>query len=147
MAGVDRQTIEEALRSECVPTLRRAGFKGTFPNFYRDTAGFVALVNFQFFSSGGSFCVNLSFADPERRNIYFRPDTAVSKLRVSQARERTRLGASSAGDDKWYSYGATSYGEYRGEPTSVRQLVDIVNRLFQSQAEVWWREKGDHRSA
>lgn len=70
MAGVDRQTIEEALRSKCVPTLRHAGFKGAFPNFYRDTEGFVALVSFQFFSSGGSFCVNLSFADPERRNIY-----------------------------------------------------------------------------
>jgi hypothetical protein len=143
---VDRQTIEEALKSECVPALRRAGFKGAFPNFYRDTGGFVALVNFQFFSSGGSFCVNLSFADPERGNICFRPETAVSKLRVSQAKERTRLGASSAGNDKWYSYGVTSYGEYRGEPMPVQQLVATVNSLLQSQAELWWQEKREHRS-
>ena len=147
MAGVSRQTIEDALKSECVPALRRAGFKGAFPNFYRETEGFVALVNFQFFSSGGSFCVNLSFADPERSNIYFRPETAASKLRVSQATERTRLGASSAGNDNWYSYGATSYGAYRGEPIPVRQLVATVNSLFQSQAEPWWQEKRKHQSA
>ena len=92
MAGVDRQTVEEALRNGCVPTLRRGGFKGAFSNFYRDTERFVALVKFQFFSSGGRLCVNYSFADPGRRNIYFRPETAVSKLRVSQPKGQNTAG-------------------------------------------------------
>src|SRR5262245_66265686 len=100
MSGVDRAAMERALKEQCVPVLRRAGFKGSFPDFYRDTEGFVALVNFQFYSSGGSFCVNLSYADPQRSNISFRPETPVRELKVSQARERQRLGAPQG--DRWY---------------------------------------------
>ena len=49
MAEVDRKAMERALKGECVAALRRDGFKGSFPDFYRETDGFVALVNFQFY--------------------------------------------------------------------------------------------------
>lgn len=122
-----------------MPVLRRAGFKGSFPDFYRDTDGFVALINFQFFSSGGSFCVNLSYADPDRNNIYFRPETPVRNLKASQGREHKRLGA--AQGDKWYSFGRTSYGEFRGEPVDPAALVGTINGLLESEAEAWWKLK------
>jgi hypothetical protein len=141
VTGVDRATMEKALRNECVPALRRSGFKGAFPNFYRDSDGFVALVNFQFYSSGGSFCVNISYADAGRSNIYFRPETKVSKLKVSQARDCLRLGAASERSDKWFSFGETSYGHHRGEVIPVLELVATVTSLLQSQAEDWWRTK------
>ena len=139
MTGVDRAAIEQALKKHCVPVLREAGFRGSFPDFYRDTEGFVALVNFQFYSSGGSFCVNLSYADPPRTNISFRPETPVRQLKVSQARERKRLGA--AQGDRWFSFGPTSYGEFRGEPLQTAELVAIVNRLLVAEAEPWWQSK------
>ena len=68
--STDRSTMEKVLKEHCVPLLKEHGFKGGFPNLYRDTEGFVSLINFQFYSSGGSFCVNLSFADKQRENIY-----------------------------------------------------------------------------
>jgi hypothetical protein len=58
MGGLDGADMERALKERCVPVLRRAGFRGSFPDFYRDTEGFVALVNVQVYSAGGSFCVN-----------------------------------------------------------------------------------------
>ena len=139
MSGVDRPVMEQAVKEWCVPVLRHAGFKGSFPNFYRDTAGFVALLNFQFFSSGGSFCVNLAYADQGRSNIYFRPETPTQKLQVSQARERKRLGANQG--DRWFSYGKTNYGEFRGEPADPMSIATTINTLLESDAEVWWKSK------
>ena len=145
MGGVDRADMERALKERCVPVLRRAGFRGSFPDFYRDTEGFVALVNFQFYSAGGSFCVNLSYADVARTNIYFRPETSVSKLKVSQTTERRRLGA--AQGDRWYSFGPTSYGECRGKPVPAAALVDTINSLLESEAEGWWQAKRASQSS
>jgi uncharacterized protein DUF4304 len=139
MAGVDRSVMERSLKEQCVPTLRGAGFKGSFPDFYRDVEGFVALVNFQFYSSGGSFCVNLSYADPKRTNVSFRPETATRELRVSQTRERCRLGG--AQGDRWFSFGATSAGEFRGQPVDPSELVRVINGLLASEAESWWQSK------
>lgn len=141
MHDVDRQTMERALRDGCVPQLRRLGFKGSFPDFYRDSGGFIALVNFQFYSAGGSFCINLSFTDADRKNLDFRPQTETPKLRVSQTRERHRLGG--AGADKWFSFGKTSYGEYRDSPLSPDELVRIINELFVTEAEQLWKAKGN----
>ena len=140
MSVVDRKAMERALKDGCVPELRRAGFRGEFPNFYRESEGFIALVNFQFYSAGGSFCVNLSFADPERTNIFFRPETQPSKLKVSQANERIRLGSRVEGDN-WYSFGKTTYGELRGQPIPVTDVLSNINELMASQAEDWWKLK------
>ena len=45
----DRKTMEVALKEHCIPVLRKRGFRGSFPNFDRESGNFVALVNFQFF--------------------------------------------------------------------------------------------------
>lgn len=136
---IDRDTMERALRDGCVPRLRRLGFKGSFPHFYRESDQFISLINFQFYSAGGSFCVNLSFTDGDRNNIDFQPDTETRKLRVPQTRERYRLGGS--GRDKWFSFGKTSYDEYRGTPVSPDELVSTINALLVTEAERWWNTK------
>ncbi|MDA8585171.1 DUF4304 domain-containing protein [Rhodobacteraceae bacterium] len=130
--------MEAVLKEHCVPVLRGQGFKGSFPNFYRDTDGFVSLINFQFWSSGGSFCVNLSFADPQRKNVAFQHNADVKKLRVSQTRAQCRLGAVNGGDH-WFSFGKTSYAEFRGEPTSMKENALACNRLLLTEAETWWQ--------
>ncbi len=139
--GADREQLVAALKSDCIPALREVGFKGSFPDFYRVSGDFVALVNLQFFSSGGSFCVNLSYADPAMENVYFRPETEPRKLKVSQTTVRRRLGAIKENTDKWFSFGTTSYGEYRDEPIPLKRITATLNELFMSDAEDWWRLK------
>ncbi len=124
----DRKTMETALKAICIPSLRKLGFKGSFPNFYRETDGFVSLVNFQFYSAGGSFCVNLGYADPQRRNVFYLPDTDTDKLKVSQTNDKVRLGAAPEGD-RWFSFGETSYQTYRGQPRSVEEIAMTCNEL------------------
>lgn len=133
--------MELALKKHCLPVLRKKGFKGSFPNFYREKNKFVALINFQFYSSGGSFCVNLGYADPERKNVNFKPDkyNAANKLKVSSTRARRRLGAPIG--DNWFSFGTTSYNEYRGDPKPVDEIALTCCQLFLDDAEPWWKSK------
>ena len=139
--GVDRETMVAALKAHCVPALREAGFKGSFPNFYRDESGFIALVNFQFFSSGGSFCVNRGCAEPDRTNVYHPPDKEKSpaKLRVSATRDRRRLG--DEGGDRGFCFGPTNYGQFRGTPRPAEEIAVACNTLFREDAEPWWATK------
>ncbi len=139
--NIQRKQIEAELKQLCVPILRECGFKGSFPNLYRSVDDFVCLINFQFYSSGGSLCSNLSYAEPNRSNVYFRKETEAKNLKVSQTRDQLRLGADREGADKWYSFGKTSYGEYRGEPMSISHLVSTINNLIKTQAEEWWASK------
>lgn len=141
--NTDRATMEMALKEQCVPVLRGYGFKGSFPNLYRDVGGFVSLINFQFFSSGGSFCINISFADKQRGNIYFRKETEPKDLKVSQATIRARLGAPNLVGDHWFSFGKTSYGEFRGEPQNPADIANEINRLILEEALPWWAKHAE----
>lgn len=138
---IDRKQMETELKNKVVPFLKAFGFKGSFPNLYRDNASFVSLINFQFFSSGGSFCVNLSYADLERKNIYFKKDTDIKKLKVSQGSEQVRLGTESLKGDMWFSFGKTNYGEFRGTPIAIPELIEKIIKLIETQAEPWWALK------
>ena len=139
--NIDRKQIEVELKNKCIPVLRNNGFKGSFPSLYRETDKFVSLINFQFFSSGGSFCINLSYAEPNRDNVYYKKETEVKKLKTSQTRERVRLGSENLIGDNWFSFGKTSYGEFRGNPIPLRKLTEIINNLIENQAEPWWAIK------
>ena len=137
----DKDTMVVELKRRCVPVLRRLGFKGSFPHLYRVRDAHVDLLNFQFYSAGGSFCINLSYADPKRANIYIYKDTEPKKLRVNQATVRHRLGAVHAGADNWFSYGETSYGENRGKPVPPTELCLTINQLLETCAESWWNTR------
>lgn len=132
----DRKTMEAILRRDCVPVLRDLGFKGAFPHFHRVTGGFVALANVQFASAGGSFCVNLGYADPGRRNVYHKPETPPEKLRVSQTREFVRLGA--VGGDRWFVFGRASASPYRGGVMAPEEIAAECNALLRTEAAAWW---------
>lgn len=136
----DRKTMETLLKRDCVPVLREMGFKGAFPHFYRETGGFVALVTVQFASAGGSFCVNLGYADPARRNVYFKPQTEPAKLRVSQTTKWLRLGAMT-GLDHWFVFGSASATPYRGGVRPPEEIVAQCAELLRSEAEGWWAER------
>lgn len=139
--NTERAEMEEQLKKHCVSFLRKQGFKGSFPNLYRDIDGFVSLINFQFSRSGGRFCVNVSYADKARENVYFRKETEPKKLRASQTTVRVRLGGGNHFGDKWFSFGRTSYGEFRGRPLAPSEIVEEINRLIVAVAIPWWDEK------
>lgn len=140
--------MTSSLKALCVPVLRTMGFKGSFPNFYRDTDGFVALVHFQFNRAGDGFCINLGYADAERRNVVsHRRHVAAKDLRVSftgglgggsgAVSERWRVGSRPLGDglysDSWFSF-APGAGD-------AKALAQSCAALIEDEAEAWWSEK------
>jgi hypothetical protein len=102
--SIDKSVMIMELKKNCIPVLKSNGFKGSFPNFYKDDYAFIYLLNFQFFSSGGSFCINISYADKDRNSIYFRKDTLIKDIRISQTTVHKRLEAKTQGSSHWFSW-------------------------------------------
>ena len=143
-----------ALKGHCVPVLRTMSFKGSFPNFYRDDDGFVCLVNFQFDKSSGAFCINLGFADPERRNVVSHlQNVEAKKLRVSMTgglienndylSGRWRVAAKPLGDgvysDFWFSFASGQHNQDRFVQTvDPEQLARHCADLIEQEAQNWW---------
>lgn len=127
-----RSKADEALKSVVVPDLRVRGFKGTYPNFFRDRGGHVDLLTFQFKSSGGSFVCEISFADRERSNVTIYKNTEPKKLRTNQTRVRLRLGSTpeQGVKDHWFCV----------ESTDAAKVAQQVLALIESQGEPWWLE-------
>ena len=143
------------MKDNCVTLLRKMGFKGSFPNFYRDDNGFVCLVNFQFNMVGEKFCINLGFVDPERRNVasYCR-NLDAREFRVSMTGSpiegsnylsgRWRVGSQPLGDglysDSWFSFAPGQYGRDRsGEDVEPDVLAQLCATLIEQEAETWWK--------
>ena len=134
-----RDEMYDELKRDVIPALREIGFKGSMPHFHRiSDHDHVNLVTFQFASGGGSFVVEIGFADQERENVYFGKNTPAKKLKVSQTTVRRRLGADDDSSDYWFAYeGARPFG-MTGEP---RTLAETVRNLLHSQAIPWWDAK------
>jgi hypothetical protein len=133
--GDMRRAMNDSLKNIVVPVLRKSGFKGTFPHFYRDTNGHVDLLTFQFNREGGSFVVEISYAEPGRENVYIYKETEVSKLRVSQTSKRFRLGARSTHSDNWFSFEPAGIFKRQPDPDPISFKVAA---LIEEQALPWW---------
>ena len=132
-----RREIDAQLKKLTVPLLRQRGFKGSFPHFYRDIGGHVDLLMFQFRLDGSSFVVEISYADPDRKNVYFRPETAVNKLQVSATSKRHRLGRAGklADDAAWLKL---DHEPRTTQTQHFNKLALRVNDLLLAEAEPWW---------
>jgi len=134
-----RSEAEEALKSIVVPDLRVRGFKGSFPNFFRDRGGHIDLLTFQFRSSGGSYVCEISFADQDRSNVAIYKDTETKKLRTNQTKTRLRLGSAPdrGVNDHWFYLETAD----TSRPNSPLRTAEEVLALIESQGEPWWREQ------
>ena len=131
-----RDDMMAEIKREVIPTLRALGFKGSFPHLHRIVEGdHVDLVTFQFASAGGSFAIEIGFADAERENVYTEKDTPPKKLRVSQTTVRRRLGAEDDGSDFWFVYDGERPFGMTGAPQA---LAETASDLIKSQAVSWW---------
>jgi hypothetical protein len=129
--------MDGTLKTISVPLLRERGFKGTYPHFYRVIGSHVDLLMFQFRLDGSSFVVEISYADPDRNNVGFRPETPVKQLQVSATRKRCRLGAKgqSGVDGTWFPL---DHGPLTTQATHFKRLALKVNELLLEEAEPWW---------
>ena len=124
------------LKNLSVPLLRELGFKGSFPHFHRSVGDHVDLLTFQFRLDSSSFIVEISYADPERKNVYFRPETPVPKLRASATTKRHRLGKQTEhGDGRWFEL---EHGFMTTQAQHFKKLAFEVNDLIVREANVWW---------
>jgi hypothetical protein len=120
-----------------VPLLRELGFKGSFPHFYRSVGEHVDLLTFQFRLDGSSFIVEISYADATRKNVYFRPETPVAKLRASATTNRYRLGKQTepGGDGRWFEL---DHGLMTSQASHFKKLALQVNDLIAREGNAWW---------
>jgi hypothetical protein len=134
-----RDEMISEIKREVIPTLRALGFKGSIPHLHRVADdGHIDLVTVQFASGGGSFVIELGFADPERENVYIYKDTPPNKLRISQTTVRRRLGAEDERSDYWFAFDGQRPFGISGTPQT---LAATARDLIQSQAVPWWDAK------
>ena len=134
-----RDEMIAEIKREVIPALRSLGFKGSVPHLHRvSEQGHVDLITFQFASAGGSFVIEIGFADLERNNVYIHKDTPPHKLRISQTTVRRRVGAEDDKSDYWFAFeGKRPFG-ITGTPQT---LAAAARDLIKSQAVPWWDAK------
>ena len=137
-----RIEIERALKEYFVPELRNLGFKGSFPHFRRVVSPYLQLLSFQFFSSGGSFVVEISYCYENGFTTSWNKFIPANKMRVSYVSPRLRLGSQPDRgiNDHWYEFGPRSYEDSR-EIQPMNYYKDIVLKVlndFHKQALDWW---------
>ena len=137
-----RDAIVSALKEVFLPVLRARGFKGTFPHFRRVLPDRVDYLSVQFYSSGGSFVVEIASAGPDGPPRDYGEDLPVAKLNVGYFSNRLRLGSNRAAGraDHWYEFGPRSYDD----PEPLRPMehyLSIARKLtadFERQGEPWF---------
>lgn len=132
----NRPLIDKALKDEIVPFLREMGFKGTYPNFFRERGEHVDLLVFQFNKWGGSFVVEISYTDREGKNIYLDKNAEPEKLRVSDTEDRLRLNPKNDDTDYWFEYGEEELPKER-----IQSIIAEVKKCLETQAEEWWSKQ------
>ena len=95
---------------------------------------------FLFRRDGTSFVVEISYADPDRKDVGFRPEAPASKIDVACTRERYRLGAKGKTevDGEWLQL---SHGIVSSDEKHFRRLALKVNDMLINEAEQWWASK------
>lgn len=135
-----RNEMERAIREVIVPWLRDAGFKGSFPHFRRPTATQIELLTFQFYSSGGSFVVELASCPPTGFTHSWGKHVPPNKVTAHDIGMRHRLG-SCMGGDHWFVFGMRNYepGSDKVEiPEHYQTVASSVLQHFQKEAGEYW---------
>jgi hypothetical protein len=116
-----REMMIGALKQVFIPDLRARGFKGSFPHFRRALAGRVDYLTVQFYSSGGSFVVEIAAAGPDGKPRGHGKRLPIDKLNVQYFSKRLRLGSKpeSGNSDNWYVFGPRNY-----EPSTPLQATE-----------------------
>src|SRR5262245_51361703 len=104
-----RAALEAALQEMVIPDLRRRGFKGSFPHFRRIHDSRIDLLTFQFYSSGGSFVVEIAQCGPTGVSRW--THVPPNKVTAWDVTNRLRLGTDRAAgkSDHWFVFGKPNF--------------------------------------
>jgi uncharacterized protein DUF4304 len=139
-----RKRMEIALRQIVVPDLRRRGFKGRFPHFRRLLPDRIDYLMFQFYSSGGSFVIEIGRTGPKGFKDGTWQGLAPEKITVAhigpKSRTRIKAGRGRQVDDSWFEFGPRSYEEQDAakEHDYYKTIAERIPILLDNQAETWW---------
>jgi hypothetical protein len=144
LAGMDdhRRLMISAFKTHLVPDLRRRGFKGSFPHFYRPFPSRADFLSIQFYSAGGSFVVEAAKCGADGIEEGVGQGLPLSKINTTYLGDRIRLGADPASNvwDHWFAFGPRNYDPPEApKPIShYESIVSAIVELLDSQAEKWW---------
>lgn len=137
-----RGLMSSAFKSVLVPDLRKRGFKGSLPHFYRSLPSRTDYLSIQFHSAGGSFVVEAGKCGPNGIEDGVGKDLPLSKINTTYLGDRIRLGSDpDAGVfDHWFVFGPRNYDPPQ-EPHATSHYESIASDvvgLVGTQAEKWW---------
>ena len=133
--------METALREVVIAYLREQGFRGTFPHFRRPRATHIDLLTFQFFSSGGSFVVELAACAPTGVVHSWGKVVPPGKVTAHDVQDRHRLGSEKF-DDHWFRFGKPNYEvghDIVGPAKQYVAVAEAVRQLLVEEGESSWR--------
>ena len=147
-----REAMNQALKEAVHSYMRPHDWTGSMPHFRRRSENQICLLSFQFYSSGGSFVVEIAECGPDGHTAssgrHWPPDKVTAQCINAP---RPRLGSSQFPvGDHWFTFGPRNY-ESGADVVRSRahydQVAAEVMRLVDEQAEPWWREQLRGRSA
>ena len=141
MTTDSRKSMEKALNEIFVRDLKKREFKGSFPHFRRVTKDSIDLLTFQFYSSGGSFVIEIAQCPAEGFRNASGVLTPPDKVQVKHVWPRLRLGAKPEQgiNDHWFKFGAPNYEAQQEYPIEhYKKVAESAVSYLGSQAEKWW---------
>ena len=141
MTNEARKSMDKALKEILVPRIRAEGFKGSYPHFRRDDGGKLDLLMIQFYSSGGSFVVEIAQCDAEGFATGWGACIEPGRVRVADVWPRLRLGSKPEEgiNDHWFEFNRPNYEhQIAHNLTHYETIAQEVVELFLDQAEQWW---------
>ncbi|WP_442913867.1 DUF4304 domain-containing protein [Kribbella sp. NBC_00382] len=141
-----REAMNGALKDAVTQHLRPKGFTGSLPHLRRRSEAQICLVSFQFFSSGGSFVVEVAECGPDGFTSAWGKHKPPQKVTAQDIlAPRPRLGSADFPEgDHWFVFGPRNYepGADQLQPQATYEAVAAeVLRFVESQAEPFWRQQ------
>lgn len=141
-----RESMDAALKRAVASRLRPLGFKGSLPHLRRRSDRRIDLISVQYFSSGGSFVVEVAACGPDGYTTSWGKHIDATKVRAQDIpTPRPRLGSENFPEfgDHWFVFGPRNYeagSEKVYPPQHYDDIAADVIRLVAEQAEPFWRE-------
>lgn len=135
-----RSEMEKALKENVISYLRDLGFKGSFPHFRNINAEKIRLVTFQFFSSGGSFVVELAECGPNGFTHSWGKHVEPKKVTAHDIGQRYRVGSEGKGDH-WFVFGKRNYEDGHDKVETkefYEKIANEVRQCFIDESESYW---------
>jgi hypothetical protein len=139
-----RDAMDSALKATVVTALRQRGFTGSLPHLRRRSPEQIRLVSVQYFSSGGSFVVEVAECAPDGLTTSWGVHIEPRKVTAQNVHPPARIrigGESFPSGDPWFVFAPRYYepGADTVQPAGhYAAVADDVLRAIDEHAEPFW---------